>query len=194
LIFDRRVQVLARHVAELIPSGAHSVLDVGCGDGSLARLAMSRRPELKVQGLETIARPVTAIPVREYDGSTLPYLDRSVDVVMLMDVLHHSDDAPRLLREASRVARRAVIIKDHLSDPWLGRRRLAAMDWVGNVGHGVPLREAYLDRAQWTAAFTEARLDAEECREDLGLYPRPARWLLENGLHFMCRLQPASAA
>ena len=38
-VFGRRVQVLARSLAALLPQGAR-VLDVGCGDGSVAALVM----------------------------------------------------------------------------------------------------------------------------------------------------------
>jgi ubiquinone/menaquinone biosynthesis C-methylase UbiE len=188
LVLGRRVQVLARHAAELVPEGAESVLDLGCGDGSLARLVMERRPELTFHGLEIRARPVTAIPVQEYDGFRIPCPDRSYDVVLVADVLHHAEDALQLIREAARVARRAVIIKDHLSDPWLGAPRLSVMDWVGNIGHGVPLLDAYWSRKEWSAAFAEVGLRESERRESLGLYPLPIRWLFEDGLHFMTRL------
>lgn len=190
LVFGRRVRVLASHVAALIPTGATTVLDVGCGDGTLARGMTTLRPELRPSGLEVRARPSTAIPVTEFDGRTIPFGDRSHDVVMLIDVLHHAEDATMLVTEAARVARRAVIIKDHLADPWLGRLRLRAMDWVGNIGHGVDLRNAYWTRGQWNSAFARARLHEEERRERLGLYPTGTRWLFETGLHFMSRLVP----
>lgn len=190
LIFGRRVRVLAAHAAALVPSDARSVVDVGCGDGTLAQLILARRSDLEISGLEIRARPVTAIPVQEFDGRILPLDDASRDVVLMVDVLHHAEDPQLLLREAARVARTAVIIKDHLSDPWLGHQRLGVMDWVGNIGHGVPLRNGYWSRAEWSDAFARAELHERERRERLGLYPAPTRWLFETGLHFMSRLQP----
>jgi SAM-dependent methyltransferase len=194
LVFGRRVRVLASHLAALVPSGATTVLDVGCGDGTLALGMTALRPELRPSGLEVRARPTTAIPVTEFDGRSIPLDDCSHDVVMLVDVLHHAEDPTLLIVEAARVARRAVIIKDHLADPWLGNLRLRAMDWVGNIGHGVDLRNAYWTRAEWNTAFTHARLREEERRERLGLYPVAARWLFETGLHFVSRLAPLAHA
>lgn len=190
LVFGRRVRVLATHAAQLLPKDARTVLDVGCGDGALARLIIDRRADLEISGLEIRARPATAIPVQEFDGRHLPLENASRDVVLMVDVLHHAEDPRLLLREAARVARKAVIIKDHLSDPWLGHQRLGVMDWVGNVGHGVPLRDGYLSRAQWSDAFAQAGLRECERRERLGLYPAPVRWLFETGLHFLSRLEP----
>jgi SAM-dependent methyltransferase len=189
LVFGRRVSVLAGHVATLVDSESRSVLDVGCGDGTLARMLMRLRPELVCDGLELRARPSTAIPVKEFDGLSIPDADRSHDVVLLVDVLHHAEDPVRLLREAARVARRAIVLKDHLADPWLGAVRLRAMDWVGNVGHGVPLRNVYWRRDEWCEAFASIGLREEERRESLGLYPAPVSWIFERGLHFMSRLE-----
>jgi SAM-dependent methyltransferase len=190
LIFGRRVEALADNIAAMIPDGVRTVLDVGCGDGTLARSIMQRRPELSVTGVEVRARPHTAIPVREFDGRVLPFADRSHDLVMLVDVLHHAEEPTLLIRETARVAARAVIIKDHLADAWLSHERLRLMDWVGNIGHGVPLRYAYWSSAQWRDAFRQTGLSEVERRDRLGLYGRPLRWLFERRLHFVSRLVP----
>jgi SAM-dependent methyltransferase len=190
LLFGRRVHALADHIAELIPAGATTLLDVGCGDGTLARSIMRRRPEVVATGVEIRARPHTAIPVQEFDGRILPFDDRSRDVVMLVDVLHHAAEPTLLLREAGRVARSAVIIKDHLTGAWLSHERLRLMDWVGNIGHGVPLRYAYWSAAQWSEVFRSTGLREVDRRERLGLYSAPLRWLFERRLHFVNRLVP----
>lgn len=193
LIFGRRVRALAANIAEMIPDGAATLLDVGCGDGTLARSIMQRRPGLAATGVEIRARPHTAIPVQEFDGRILPFADRSHDVVMLVDVLHHADEPTLLIREAGRVAARAVIIKDHLTGAWLSHERLRLMDWVGNIGHGVPLRYAYWSPEQWRDAFRQAGLREDDRRERLGLYSPAIRWLFERRLHFVSRLVPAGA-
>ena len=190
LIFGRRVQALAENIAEMLPSGVSTLLDVGCGDGTLARSIMDRRPELRATGVEIRARPTTAIPVQEFDGRTLPYPDRSYEVVMLVDVLHHADDALLLIREAARVAAREVVIKDHLTGTWLSHERLRLMDWVGNIGHGVPLRYAYWSPGEWQEAFAQAGLHQVDRRERLGVYGPALRWLFERRLHFISRLVP----
>lgn len=193
LIFGRRVRALAANIAEMIPDGAATLLDVGCGDGTLARSIMQRRPGLAATGVEIRARPHTAIPVQEFDGRILPFADRSHEVVMLVDVLHHADEPTLLIREAGRVAAQAVIIKDHLTGAWLSHERLRLMDWVGNIGHGVPLRYAYWSPEQWRDAFRQAGLREDDRRERLGLYSPAIRWLFERRLHFVSRLVPAGA-
>lgn len=191
LVFGRRVQVLAREIADLLPAGR--VLDVGCGDGSIARAVMDRRPDVEVHGIDVLVRPETHIPVVGFDGTTIPHGDGSFDAVMFVDVLHHTDDATVLLREAARVAP-AVVVKDHLADGVLARPTLRLMDWVGNAHHGVVLPYNYWSRARWEQAFAELGLSTEAWRTGLGLYPPPATWLFDRGLHVVCRLAAAPAA
>ena len=190
LVFGRRVQALAENISAMLPAGTRTLLDVGCGDGTLARAVVRRRPEIEANGVEVRARPQTAIPVREFDGRQLPFADRSFDVVMLVDVLHHAEEPHLLLSEVARVAANCVIIKDHLTGAWLSHERLRLMDWVGNIGHGVPLRYAYWSPEQWRDAFRDARLREVDRRERLGLYGPTLRWLFERRLHFVSRLAP----
>ena len=136
-----------------------------------------------------LARPKTHVPVDVFDGKTLPYADRSFDAVLIVDVLHHTEDPAALLQEARRVCRGVVILKDHLADPWLAVARLRLMDVVGNARHGVALTYNYWKRAQWQAAFRDVGLAEGAWEEKLGLYPMAAAWLFEDGLHFLARLR-----
>lgn len=193
LVHSRRIRVLARHLAALLPRGAR-VLDVGAGDGLLARRVLDARPDLTMHGVDVFVRPVTHVPVEAFDGARLPFPDASFDAVMLVDVVHHASDQLRLLREVGRVARRAVIIKDHLVRGVLAAPTLRLMDWVGNAPHGVALPYAYWTPAHWQQALADAGLRTVEQRERLGLYPWPASLVFERGLHFVALLEPATAA
>jgi SAM-dependent methyltransferase len=190
-VFARRIEVLAAHFADLLPRDA-AVLDVGAGDGLLAKRLMERRPDVRIQGVDVLVRPETFIPVREFDGTTLPLADRSVDAVMLVDVVHHAADQAALMREVARVARGVVVIKDHFVRGVLAQPTLRFMDWVGNARYGVSLPYAYWTPAQWDAAFRDARLRVLQQREQLGLYPWPASLVFERGLHFIAVLEHAS--
>jgi SAM-dependent methyltransferase len=192
LVHSRRVRVLAKRISALLEPG-WSVIDLGAGDGALAALVAQRDPTLSIEGYDVLARPRTAIPVHAFDGRHLPLGDQSVDAVLLVDVVHHAQSPLGLLREAKRVARRAIIIKDHrLSRPLAGAT-LRFMDWVGNHGHGVACPANYWPEERWRAAFREMQLGMEQYETRLGLYPWPASWLFERGLHFLARLRPEGA-
>ena len=76
LVFNRRVQKLAAAIAERLPRDSR-VLDVGCGSGDLAALVMQLRPDVRIEGIDVLVRPDTAIPVHAYNGSDIPFPDNS---------------------------------------------------------------------------------------------------------------------
>jgi SAM-dependent methyltransferase len=191
LVFDRRTEVLARELGGLIPDDAH-VLDVGTGDGRIASLLGHGRPGVHVEGIDVLVREDTHIPVRRFDGNTIPRPDRSVDVVTFVDVLHHTAHPDQLIREASRVAREAVIIKDHLARSKFDRAVLGLMDWVGNAPHGVALPYNYASPDLWRTWFADARLGVETFTTDVPLYPWPFSPVFGRELHFIARLSPVA--
>ena len=194
LVFDRRIRILATHMARTIPEGGGTVLDLGCGDGSMDVLLMQMRPDLKIEGADVFFRPKSHIPMIQYDGTTLPFPDGHFDYVTIVDVLHHTDDPAGVLAEAARVSRKGVAIKDHLLEGFLAGPTLRLMDWVGNRGHGVRLPYNYLSNEQWRDAFARAGLGQKLWTEKLGLYPIPFSWLFERGLHFVALMTPKQAA
>ena len=133
---QRRIRV-REHIAPLLPRGA-SVLDVwDAATACSADHPQPRRPGPHRHG--RLVRPTTHIPVQEFDGHTLRWTT-AVDVVLLVDVLHHADDPMRLLKEAARVARQAIVIKDHVQPGWSTGRRSASWTGPGNAAHGVACR------------------------------------------------------
>ena len=190
LVFGRRVRVLTEQLSTLIPAGAE-VLDIGAGSGLIAARLGAVRPDLTFSGIDTLVRPQTAIPVRWFNGREIPLEDRSVDVALFVDVLHHTEDPTILLREAARVARQAIVLKDHTREGWLAGSTLRLMDYVGNAHFGVVLPYHYWRLREWHEAFAKLDLRVVEWRSSLGLYPKPASWLFDRQLHFVARLTPA---
>ena len=186
-VYGRRIRVLSGHLSELIPPDA-LILDVGCGDGLLAHTIRQRRPDIEITGIDVLVREETHVPVEAFDGKRIPYGDASFDLVMFVDVLHHAEDPSRLLREAVRVARQALLIKDHIKTGFLAGAALRLMDRVGNRRHGVALPYTYWTRQQWLQEFDAFGLKIGVWKSKLGLYTRPANWLFDGSLHFVARL------
>lgn len=184
LVHSRRVRVLAAHFAALIPQG-HSVLDVGAGDGLIDALILDRRSDLTVSGVDVLVRADAHIPVAAFDGTRLPYPDRSWDTVLFCDVLHHTEHPVEMLKEAVRVARHGVVIKDHILQGFLAGPTLRLMDYFGNVPHGVVLPYNYLTPNQWEQARHACGLLPREVRHDLKLYPAWADLFFGRALHFV---------
>jgi SAM-dependent methyltransferase len=126
--------------------------------------------------------------VAQFDGQVIPYDDDNFDAVMFVDVLHHTEDPTVLLREAARVARRAIVIKDHTRNGLLADSTLRLMDYVGNARHGVVLPYNYWSQQQWLEALKKLGLTVGAWKKDLRLYARPASWIFDRSLHFVTRL------
>lgn len=185
----RRIDALCSHIVKLLPSGC-LVLDVGCGDGLLADRIIKARPDVTVTGVDVLLRQQRFIPVRSFDGVSLPFKDDSFDVVMFIDVLHHTEDAEHLLREALRVSRKTFIIKDHLLEGAFAGPILTFMDRVGNARYNVCLECRYWPRKKWLETMASLGLIVEMWNESLDLFPWPANLLFERSLHFLASLKP----
>ncbi len=128
---------LRRALGGVGPDATLSLLDLGTGAGDLPqaarRWAARRGVRLVPMGLERsrVAAGIAqgaGVPCAVACAGAPPVRDKSVDVVLVSQVVHHLDreSAVRLLRTCDRLARRAVIITD-LRRGALGR----AAFWVG---------------------------------------------------------------
>ncbi|MBI3294773.1 MAG: class I SAM-dependent methyltransferase [Deltaproteobacteria bacterium] len=171
-----------------------SILDVGCGDGSIGFLLGERLPRARVWGADVLRRETALIPVTLLEGTSLPFPDDEFDFTILIDVLHHVDNPTGLLAEAKRISRRGLIIKDHLLQGWLSSRLLSWMDRVGNERFGVSLPGNYLSESQWEKAFAELGLKKCFWKTDLKIYSFPLSWICDRSLHFIARLERTHSA
>ena len=126
------------YLAEFLPA-AGRVLDIGCGTGKISRLLMERNPKLKVEGIE----------VKAFDGKRIPFADKAFDAVIFVDVLHHTNKHSALLKEAFRVSKGAVVIKDHICRTTFDFVVLAFMDCVGNRSLGIRSIHNYYSQSKW---------------------------------------------
>ncbi len=190
-VFGRRVRVLSEMLAAKIPAGS-SVLDIGCGDGTIANLIADCNPSVTIKGIEFAPRPNCKIECKVFDGAIIPYPAASFDVCMFVDVLHHVSDSQgieKLLCEACRVSRKFVLIKDHLSESGLDFKTLQLMDWVGNRPHGVVLPYNYQNREEWDKHFLASGLSVKDWQTRVRLYPFPFGALFGRQLHFIALLE-----
>jgi len=140
VLFGGRRAVL-RALDTMLPHvGAHgTLLDVGTGLGDIPaaarRLAARRGVTLTTVGVDLRASLVAACRARIgeavcADALALPFADATVDVVTCSQVLHHfaDDDAVRVLRELTRVARVGVVVGD-LRRSWLAASLFWLVSW-----------------------------------------------------------------
>jgi ubiquinone/menaquinone biosynthesis C-methylase UbiE len=85
--------------------GDESLLDVGCGDGGVARLLRQRVREIVAIDVEEFATWVDrpGLTFRVADGEELPFESASFDLVHSKDSLHHMERPDRAVAEYRRV-------------------------------------------------------------------------------------------
>jgi len=96
--------------------GAETVLDVGAGVGRGVSFVAQREPRMRVIGVEPSAALIreasAGLTLVQGSGMSLPFPDKSVDVVVSTGVLHHVPQANVVIAEMTRIARRAVFVSD----------------------------------------------------------------------------------
>jgi SAM-dependent methyltransferase len=104
----RAADVHERVAGRLLDEGATPVLDIGCGEGELAR----HLPDGAWIGLDNSAVMLARAPQPNMvgDAEALPFEDRSFDSAALLYVLYHLADPARALAEAQRVLRPGGLI------------------------------------------------------------------------------------
>jgi len=168
---------------------AASLLDVGAGDGEIARDVARRVGAERVVGVDVLVRPVTVIDVLSYDGERLPFEDKSFEVVTISDVLHHCAKPQDVLRECLRVASRCVLVKDHFRFGPLSNAMLLMLDVAGNAEAGVLVRGAYFSPNEWVEMVRHAggRIGALEW--PMQIHATPLRYITRDELQFAMRVE-----
>jgi SAM-dependent methyltransferase len=91
--------------ARFAAAGARTVLDVGGGNGNLARLLPGLSMRCVLVDLSAAMLALAPRPALLADGARLPVADARVDAVAALYTLYHYDDPLRPVGEARRVLR-----------------------------------------------------------------------------------------
>jgi SAM-dependent methyltransferase len=168
---------------QMIPGDVRTIVDVGCGDGAITnRLAESYEVTAVDSSRAALAHVATAKVVG--DATTLPFAERSFDLVMSSQMLEHLQDAAyrRALREICRVSRRYVLISVPYREALIQRQiRCPRCGWRGHVwGHrrSFTIDSLLSDLVSFSARDVRVFGDLQEPP-----WPRPALWLLHNVIH-----------
>jgi ubiquinone/menaquinone biosynthesis C-methylase UbiE len=118
---------------------ARSILEVGCGTGSVLAEMIRKNIGLSHVGVD-VANPEThrdrdaqGLDLREYDGNQLPFDDGTFDLVVASHVVEHVTEPRRFIKEIARVAAKYVYIEVPC-DIRLGNSRFA-VERALSIGH-----------------------------------------------------------
>lgn len=167
---------------------ATSVLDIGVGTGLALRYLMLQNPHITFAGVDVrdLRLPGVKVPLRIYDGHTLPYDDDQFDVSLLFYVLHHCQNADRVLAEATRITRRRLIIIEEFDRPEADETSLDLTERQSHRALGLPADLPYqlFDKPEFEAMLKRYRLAELEQQLLPSRTTRPVQkylYLLERG-------------
>ena len=138
-------------------------LDFGSGDGWFAERFRESGRIGELVPIDVLRRDRVLVEPVLYDGSRLPFPDRSFDLTYAVDVLHHCPNPQQSLLDLLRVTREWFLLKDHTWKTKAAKLLLAALDEIGNRRFGVPC--VYQHQREWSwfetirsAGFEQVRL------------------------------------
>ena len=120
------------------------ILDLGAGDGLLA-LEIKKQLKKEVVLVDIVDYNYTDLPLILYNPEEqIPLADGEVDTTILYTVLHHASDPEHLLKEATRITKkRLVIIEAYIEEDDISMTN-SFFDWfynrvIGDEDINVPL-------------------------------------------------------
>ena len=112
---EKRCQNFLSRIESQISPGS-SVLDLGSGTCNMTAILRHRGIHATPLDIVDLSLVEGIVPVI-YDGAIIPFADDHFDAAIILTVLHHCTDPEQIIREASRVARKLIIIEDVVRSP-----------------------------------------------------------------------------
>ncbi|MCU1375697.1 MAG: Methyltransferase type 11 [Actinomycetia bacterium] len=131
----RLVGTFFDRLEELLPATAPArILEVGTGEGEVARRVAARYPDAALVALDLPDQELSANVFG--DAARLPFPDATFDLVLAVEVLEHLPDPGAALDELARVARPgADAVLSVPSEPLWRALNLARGKYVGDLGN-----------------------------------------------------------
>ena len=173
-----------------------TLLDVGCGDGSIMYKLRDAGLVKRVMGIEIetwsqISRDSSKnnpdINIINDKAPIFPIADGSIDMITCFYSLHHFTELDRMMKEIARVCKKGgfVLIQEH--DIWT-RNQALIVDFVHiiheyNRTHQFPKRDTYFSRYYnywaWDKIFAENGFEYVYASHELSLIPHNINHLMK---------------
>jgi SAM-dependent methyltransferase len=160
------------------------VLDFGAGDGWYGERLLRAGLAVEIEAVDVAPRAAPVRPVRLYDGVRLPYDDRSFDLALAVDVLHHCAEPLASLADLARCSARLLLLKDHVHHRRAGALALALLDELGNRRFGIPSPRHYQAAWEWLPAIAALGWRLERLIHPARCHRGPLGWAT-NHLQFV---------
>jgi SAM-dependent methyltransferase len=98
-------------------AGPPVIMDIGCSSGWMLKLLLEEFQEADVLGadyvrgpLEVLAKTLSGIPLLQFDLTACPLPDKSLDGIVLLNVLEHIEDDQTALAHVARILKPGGVV------------------------------------------------------------------------------------
>lgn len=113
-LYERTAKEMGKDCQKFIEKRS-KILDLGCGSAIVAKVFQDIF-QAEILGVDIVDRRIFPIPFKLIEGTSLPFPEKSFDIVLISYVLHHNQDPIALLKEAKRVVKDKIIIYEDISE------------------------------------------------------------------------------
>ncbi len=150
-IYELAAHQRANEIAQFVEPKTR-ILDLGTGHGALAHV-LKKKLSADVVGIDVRDGRKWDIDFLVFDGENLPFGDKSFDSTVIVFVLHHASNFRKLLHEAARVTRGAIVIYEDTPANAFERKLCAAHGASFNKTFGIKNGTTFLSEEEWLREF-----------------------------------------
>lgn len=173
---ERGARTFDRFVDILEPG---TLLDLGGGSGEIGRMAQARGNTVTLADIrDWRSHASRSLPFIQISNNTIPVESESIDTVIVLMALHHSNDPKAMLAEAFRVARRDVIViesvtntlEEYLFGCWIDWFYNRILHFVEDAELRIPVPCNFLPATGWEQLAWKLTGLMPRISRDLGIF------------------------
>lgn len=156
--YNKRAKLIVKKISPFVNEN-DSILDIGTGTGFVVKNIIKRKRGVKTTHVDVKLNPLCqSLPVLIYNGKTLPLSDNSVDLSLIIAVLHHCSKPREVLDEAIRVSSKRIIIMEDLFESKIEKLITLIMDSIVNWEFGGH-PHSNKSEEEWLKIFKQKKLE-----------------------------------
>lgn len=161
-----------------------NILDFGSGDGWFSEMFLKKGFSSDITSLDIKKRHNCHIDTILYDGENIPFPNKYFELSFTSDVIHHSHNPQKVLREILRCTKRGFLIKDHTLKNNLDFLTLCLLDIIGNSLPKIDCPFNYQKEFEWFKTIEEEGFELKKIISPLECHVR-ITGRLTNHLQFL---------